>query len=91
MLQLNETLAAGRQAVVIGASVAGLVAARVLVNHFDRVVLIERDRFPTRDGPRKGVPQGQHRTYFVGLRPAAFGKLVPWCASSAGCGRRAPG
>lgn len=39
---------------------AGLVAARALSDHFDRVTLIERDRFP--DGPdaRKGVPQIRH-------------------------------
>ena len=32
------------QAVVLGASVAGLLAARVLSERFDRVMLIERDK-----------------------------------------------
>jgi 2-polyprenyl-6-methoxyphenol hydroxylase-like FAD-dependent oxidoreductase len=47
-------------AIVIGGSMAGLLAARVLVNHFDRVTMIDRDSFP--DGPRerKGVPQARH-------------------------------
>lgn len=47
-------------AVVIGASMAGLMAARTLADHFDHVTVIERDRLP--DGPqgRKGVPQGFH-------------------------------
>jgi 2-polyprenyl-6-methoxyphenol hydroxylase-like FAD-dependent oxidoreductase len=51
---------AGGHAVVIGGSIAGLIAARVLANHFDRVTLIERDPMP--DGPdaRKGVPQMRH-------------------------------
>jgi 2-polyprenyl-6-methoxyphenol hydroxylase-like FAD-dependent oxidoreductase len=50
----------GRHAIVIGASIAGLLAAHVLANHFDRVTLVERDHLP--DGPefRKGVPQGRH-------------------------------
>jgi flavin-dependent dehydrogenase len=39
---------------------AGLLAARVLADHFDRVTVLERDRLP--DGPegRKGVPQARH-------------------------------
>lgn len=49
-----------RTAVVIGGSVAGLLAARVLADHFAEVLVVERDRFPEGDGPRKGVPQGQH-------------------------------
>src|SRR5436190_18735018 len=49
----------GRHAVVIGGSMAGLWATRVLAGHFEQVTLIERDRFP--DGPehRKGVPQAR--------------------------------
>jgi 2-polyprenyl-6-methoxyphenol hydroxylase-like FAD-dependent oxidoreductase len=47
-------------AVVIGASMAGLMAARTLADHFDHVTVVERDRLP--DGPegRKSVPQGFH-------------------------------
>lgn len=47
-------------AIVIGGSMAGLLAARVLADHFARVTLVERDRFP--DGPifRAGVPQSRH-------------------------------
>ncbi len=33
-----------RHAVVIGASLAGMLAARVLTEHFDQVTLVERDR-----------------------------------------------
>jgi flavin-dependent dehydrogenase len=46
-------------AVVIGGSMAGLLAARVLADHFGRVTIVERDRLP--DGPsfRKGVPQSR--------------------------------
>jgi 2-polyprenyl-6-methoxyphenol hydroxylase-like FAD-dependent oxidoreductase len=48
------------RAIVMGASMAGLLAARVLREHFDEVVLIERDALPAGDANRKGVPQGVH-------------------------------
>jgi flavin-dependent dehydrogenase len=50
----------GETAVVIGGSVAGLIAARVLSEHFSEVVIIERDGLPEEPGPRRGVPQSVH-------------------------------
>lgn len=50
----------GEHAVVIGASMAGLLAARALINHFSAVTVLERDRLQDTDRPRKGVPQGRH-------------------------------
>ena len=50
----------GGHAVVIGGSMAGLLAARVLTDHFARVTLVERDRFPEGAEYRKGVPQARH-------------------------------
>jgi 2-polyprenyl-6-methoxyphenol hydroxylase-like FAD-dependent oxidoreductase len=47
-------------AIVIGASMGGLLAARALSNHFRTVTVLERDGFPADDAPRKGVPQGRH-------------------------------
>ena len=49
-----------KTALVIGASMAGLLAARILTGHFERVLVIDRDTLP--DGPdvRGGVPQGKH-------------------------------
>jgi 2-polyprenyl-6-methoxyphenol hydroxylase-like FAD-dependent oxidoreductase len=47
-------------AVVIGGSMAGLLAARSLCDHFERVTIIERDRFSQGPVPRKGVPQARH-------------------------------
>lgn len=50
-----------RRAVVIGGSMAGLLAARVLADHFAEVIVLERDALSAvGDGPRKGVPQGRH-------------------------------
>jgi 2-polyprenyl-6-methoxyphenol hydroxylase-like FAD-dependent oxidoreductase len=64
-------------AAVVGGSVAGLMAAHVLADHFDQVVIFDRDTPP--DGPRdrKCVPQGPH---VHGLLPAggkALQELFP--------------
>jgi 2-polyprenyl-6-methoxyphenol hydroxylase-like FAD-dependent oxidoreductase len=51
----------GEHAVVLGASMAGLCAARVLADRFERVSIIDRDAFPTDPRqPRGQVPQGRH-------------------------------
>ena len=47
-------------AMVIGASLAGMCAARVLADHFGRVTLLERDRLPETAESRPGVPQDRH-------------------------------
>lgn len=49
-----------QHAVVIGGSMAGLLAARVLLNHFGRVTVLERDHIPDQPRPRSGVPQAHH-------------------------------
>jgi 2-polyprenyl-6-methoxyphenol hydroxylase-like FAD-dependent oxidoreductase len=46
-------------AVVIGGSIAGLLTARKLHDHFERVTVIERDALPQGAENRKGVPQGR--------------------------------
>jgi 2-polyprenyl-6-methoxyphenol hydroxylase-like FAD-dependent oxidoreductase len=52
--------ASGNQAVVLGASMAGLLAARVLAERFGQVVVIERDVLPPAGEHRRGVSQGRH-------------------------------
>jgi 2-polyprenyl-6-methoxyphenol hydroxylase-like FAD-dependent oxidoreductase len=49
-----------RRAIVIGGSMAGMLAARVLAESFDEVLLIERDAFPDAPRDRSGVPQAKH-------------------------------
>jgi 2-polyprenyl-6-methoxyphenol hydroxylase-like FAD-dependent oxidoreductase len=44
-------------AIVYGGSMVGLVTAGVLSRHFERVTLVERDRYENGPKPRKGVPQ----------------------------------
>jgi 2-polyprenyl-6-methoxyphenol hydroxylase-like FAD-dependent oxidoreductase len=50
----------GRRAIVIGASIGGMAAARVLAERYDEVILIERDTLGETQGSRKGVPQDRH-------------------------------
>lgn len=50
----------GEHAVVFGASMGGLLAARVLAEAYERVTVIERDALPVIGDDRKGVPQGRH-------------------------------
>ncbi|WP_280305883.1 FAD-dependent oxidoreductase [Nocardia neocaledoniensis] len=49
-----------RHALVLGAGVAGLLAARVLAERFDRVTLVERDELDAKETVRRGVPQAWH-------------------------------
>jgi flavin-dependent dehydrogenase len=50
----------GRHAVVIGASMGGLLAARALADHYETVTVVDRDTVADAREPRKGVPQGRH-------------------------------
>jgi 2-polyprenyl-6-methoxyphenol hydroxylase-like FAD-dependent oxidoreductase len=50
----------GNHAVVLGASMAGLLAARSLSEFFDGVTVVERDPLPDAGAARRGVPQGRH-------------------------------
>ena len=47
-------------AVVLGASLSGLLAARAMSSHFDRVIVVERDLLPEGEEKRAGVPQSAH-------------------------------
>ena len=76
-----------QRAIVIGGSMSGMLAARVLADHFaEEVVLFDRDAFPQSAENRKGVPQGQHahallssgsqmlEQYFPGFKGELFGQ-----------------
>lgn len=56
----GNSFGARHHAVVIGGGLAGLLAVRVLADHFESVTMIERDGLATEPKPRKGVPQGHH-------------------------------
>ena len=50
----------GERAVVLGASMSGLLAARVLADFFETVTVVDRDELPDDPANRRGVPQGRH-------------------------------
>lgn len=50
----------GARAVVLGASISGLLGARVLSEYYDEVVVVERDTLTVDAMPRRGVPQARH-------------------------------
>ncbi len=64
-------------AVVLGAGMAGLFAARVLSENFDRVTVIDRDALFTETDPRRGVPQGRHVHGFQARGVQIVGQLFP--------------
>lgn len=49
----------GKHALVIGAGIAGLAAAKVLSAHFDTVTVLERDKLPDAPDARVGTPQAR--------------------------------
>lgn len=50
----------GGHAVVVGGSMAGLLAGRVLADAFDEVTVLDRDPLPDEAVARRGVPQANH-------------------------------
>ena len=64
-------------AVVVGASIAGLLAARVLADHFERVTVVERDQLPTGPAFRGGVPLSRHLHVLLGRGLDLYDQLFP--------------
>ncbi|MET0389883.1 MAG: FAD-dependent monooxygenase [Polyangiales bacterium] len=65
------------QALVIGGSIAGLCAARVLSEHFEYVTIVDRDRFDDATEYRSGVPQGRHIHVMLGRGRRLMNTLFP--------------
>ena len=64
-------------AVVIGASIAGLLAARALSDTYPRVTVLDRDTLPSGPAPRQGVPQGRQAHGLLAAGSAALEDLFP--------------
>jgi 2-polyprenyl-6-methoxyphenol hydroxylase-like FAD-dependent oxidoreductase len=67
----------GKQAVVIGAGMAGLTAAGALADRFDRVVVLERDTLPSEPTYRAGTPQARHVHGLLLSGQRALSELFP--------------
>lgn len=67
----------GEHAVVLGASMSGLLAARVLADFYRHVTVIERDELPDEPVARKGVPQARHVHSLLARGAITLGELFP--------------
>ena len=71
-----------RHAVVIGGGIGGLLAAHALAGRFERVTVLERDRYPadsrSQGTPaRRGAPQSRCLHLLMAAGAAAFDELMP--------------
>src|SRR6266545_4460280 len=65
------------RAVVLGASMAGLLAARVLADAYGQVTVIDRDQLPQAGTHRRGVPHGRHLHALLARGQQALEELFP--------------
>lgn len=63
--------------VVLGTSIAGMLAASALARHVDEVVVVERDEAPTGPFSRKGLPQSWHVHQLWSSGAKLIDKLLP--------------
>ncbi len=64
-------------AVVIGGSIAGMAAAKVLAAHCDRVIVLEKDRDHGRTDGRPGAAQGWHLHHLLMAGQRALDSMFP--------------
>ena len=68
---------AGDRVLVLGAGMGALLMSRVLSDHFDEVVLIDRDEVVDNPGYRPGVPHGRHAHGLVARGHQIFEQQFP--------------
>jgi hypothetical protein len=67
----------GSHAIALGAGMGGLIAARKLADHYQRVTILKRDGLPAEPEPRKGVPDGRHAHGLLARRRKALEEMLP--------------
>ncbi|MFW6090278.1 MAG: FAD-dependent oxidoreductase [Actinomycetota bacterium] len=72
---MSET--AAERAVVLGGSMAGLLATRVLAERYREVVLVDRDDLTLDNADRRGVPQAAHAHVLLARGRQALEELFP--------------
>jgi len=70
--------ARGKHAVVLGGGLAGIMAARVLLDHYDHVTIVEKDFYDWDSKRVRGaVPQGAHAHLLLAIGNATLQQLFP--------------
>ena len=64
-------------AAVLGGSIAGLLAARVLADTYPQVTVLDRDALAPGVAPRRGAPQGRHIHALLARGQLALEELFP--------------
>ena len=67
----------GERAIVIGGSMAGLMAARVLADYFENVTILERDHIEDHPSVHKSIPQGNQLHALLAGGHQALARLYP--------------
>ncbi|MCZ4587021.1 FAD-binding monooxygenase [Rhodococcus opacus] len=71
------TIQIGHRAVVLGAGIAGLLAARVLSEAYSQVIVVDHDHLPGTAEPRRCVPQGRHTHVLIERGQQILEELFP--------------
>jgi 2-polyprenyl-6-methoxyphenol hydroxylase-like FAD-dependent oxidoreductase len=74
---MENRAAARKHAIVIGGSVAGLLAACVLSDRYEHITVIDRDAFPAFGEHRRGVPQSVHTHGLLAGGHRAMNRFFP--------------
>ncbi|QHE72754.1 NAD(P)/FAD-dependent oxidoreductase [Rhodococcus sp. WAY2] len=67
----------GHRTVVLGAGIAGLLAARVLSEAYSQVIVVDHDHLPANAVPRRCVPQGRHTHVLIERGQQVLEELFP--------------
>ncbi len=67
----------GDHAIVLGASMSGLLAAKVLSDFYRTVTVVDRDDLPDEPVNRRGIPQGRHVHALLGRGGQIIDQLFP--------------
>jgi 2-polyprenyl-6-methoxyphenol hydroxylase-like FAD-dependent oxidoreductase len=67
----------GDRVVVVGASIAGLLAARAVSDKYPSVTVVDRDALPEAPTGRRGVPQGRQLHVLLARGRETFDELFP--------------
>ncbi|TDQ41426.1 NAD(P)/FAD-dependent oxidoreductase [Aureibacillus halotolerans] len=79
MTNANFTASTGKtdRAIVIGGGIAGLLAAKVLSEYYNEVLIVDRDAFPDKPENRPGTPQAYHNHRLSPRGSLIFSRYFP--------------